>query len=103
MKYSVTVKSGYNTSRLRTGGLKVYTVKKELIDLGVTDAQFLMRNYVMERFLERISLSKYKDKSILKGGMLITAMVGLDARLTMGLDAAVKGVNATVKDVLRIF
>jgi len=34
------------------------------------DAQILMRNYMMERFLERISLSEYRDKFILKGGML---------------------------------
>ena len=47
------------------------------------DAQILMRNYMMERFLERISLSEYKDKFILKGGMLVAAMVGLDARATM--------------------
>ena len=43
------------------------------------DAQVLMRNYMMERFLERISLSEYRDKFILKGGMLVAAMVGLDA------------------------
>ncbi len=42
------------------------------------DAQILMRNYMMERFLERISLSEYRDKFILKGGMLVAAMVGLD-------------------------
>ena len=47
------------------------------------DAQILMRNYMMERFLERISLSEYRDKFILKGGMLVAAMVGLDARSTM--------------------
>lgn len=47
------------------------------------DAQILMRNYMMERFLERISLSEYWDKFILKGGMLVAAMVGLDARSTM--------------------
>ena len=51
------------------------------------DAQILMRNYMMERFLERISLSEYRDKFILKGGMLVAAMVGLDARSTMDLDA----------------
>ena len=51
------------------------------------DAQILMRNYMMERFLERISLSSYRDKFILKGGMLVAAMVGLDARSTMDLDA----------------
>ena len=37
------------------------------------DAQLLMRNYMMERFLERISLSEYRDKFILKGGMLVAA------------------------------
>ncbi len=60
------------------------------------DAQILMRNYMMERFLERISLSKYRDKFILKGGMLVAAMVGLDARSTMDLDATVKGGNVNV-------
>ena len=54
-----------------------------------TDAQILMRNYMMERFLERISLSEYRDKFILKGGMLVAAMVGLDARSTMDIDATV--------------
>ena len=54
---------------------------------NAADAQILMRNYMMERFLERISLSAYRDKFILKGGMLVAAMVGLDARSTMDLDA----------------
>ena len=63
------------------------------------DAQILMRNYMMERFLERISLSKYRDRFILKGGMLVAAMVGLDARSTMDLDATVKGINVNVNDV----
>ena len=63
------------------------------------DAQILMRNYMMERFLERISLSEYKNQFILKGGMLVAAMVGLDARATMDLDATIKGTNVSVKDV----
>lgn len=66
------------------------------------DAQLLMRNYMMERFLERISLSEYKDKFILKGGMLVAAMVGLDARSTMDLDATIKGANVTVEDMKNI-
>lgn len=66
------------------------------------DAQILMRNYMMERFLERISLSDYKDRFILKGGMLVAAMVGLDARSTMDLDATVKGANVSVEDVENI-
>ena len=59
----------------------------------------IMRNYMMERFLERISLSEYRDKFILKGGMLVAAMVGLDARSTMDLDATVKGANVNIEDI----
>ena len=66
------------------------------------DAQILMRNYMMERFLERISLSEYKNQFILKGGMLAAAMVGLDARATMDPDATIKGTNVSVEDVKMI-
>ena len=63
------------------------------------DAQILMRNYMMERFLERISLSEYRDKFILKGGMLVAAMIGLDARSTMDIDATVKGATVGIEEV----
>lgn len=66
------------------------------------DAQILMRNYMMERFLERISVSKYQDKFILKGGMLVAAMVGLDARATMDIDATIKGADVNVEAVENI-
>lgn len=72
---------------------------RNLSKKNAADAQILMRNYMMERFLERISLSSYQDKFILKGGMLVAAMVGLDARSTMDLDATVKGANVSVEDV----
>ncbi len=67
-----------------------------------TDAQILMRNYMMERFLERVSLSKYRDKFILKGGMLVAALVGVDVRATMDLDATIKGTDVNVEAVERI-
>ena len=63
------------------------------------DAQILMRNYMMERFLERISFSKYQDRFILKGGMLVAAMVGLDARATMDIDATIKGADVNVEAI----
>ena len=63
------------------------------------DAQILMWNYMIERFLERMSLSEYRDKIILKGGMLVAAMVGLDARSTMAIDATVKGATVGIEEV----
>ena len=57
---------------------------------NAADAQLLMRNYMMERFLERVSLSQFRENFILKGGMLVAAMVGLDTRSTMDIDATVR-------------
>lgn len=51
------------------------------------DARILIRIYMMERFLERVSVSPYKDKFIIKGGILITSMVGIAMRSTMDIDA----------------
>lgn len=53
-------------------------------------AQVIIRNYVMERFLERLSLSQYRNIMILKGGTLVATMVGLDNRSTMDVDATLK-------------
>ena len=66
------------------------------------DAQVLMRNYMMERFLERISVSEYRDKFILKGGMLVAAMIGLESRATMDIDGTIKGINVNVEDVEKL-
>lgn len=62
----------------------------------------LLRHYMMERFLERIYLSEYKDKFILKGGILVTAMIGLNARSTMDLDATLKDIDVNAEDVVQI-
>ncbi|WP_314874120.1 nucleotidyl transferase AbiEii/AbiGii toxin family protein [Stomatobaculum longum] len=69
---------------------------------NAADAQILMRNYMMERFLERISLSEYRDKFILKGGMLVSAMVGLASRSTMDIDTTVKGESIGIDEVEHI-
>lgn len=61
-------------------------------------ATTLIRNFVMERLLERISLSQYSDKLILKGGLLIASMVGLDNRATMDMDTTVRNYNLSTDD-----
>lgn len=66
------------------------------------DAQILLRNYMMERFLERVSLSAYQDKFILKGGMLVAAMVGIDARSTMDMDATIKATTLGIDQAKHI-
>ena len=62
-----------------------------------------MQNYMLERLLERISLSEYKPNFILKGGFLISAIVGLDTRATMDLDTTIKGYDLTIENLKQIF
>jgi len=52
--------------------------------------QILLTRFFMERFLERVSLSKYKRNFILKGGILISAIVGIEARATRDIDIKIK-------------
>lgn len=54
-------------------------------------AQAVLQNYMLERLLERIANSSCKDKFILKGGLLIASLVGIDSRTTMDMDATVMG------------
>lgn len=54
-------------------------------------AQAVLQNFMLERLLERIYLSDYRDNFILKGGMLISSLVGIENRTTMDMDATLKG------------
>ena len=65
-------------------------------------AQIIIRNYIMERFLERVSLSKYRSNLIFKGGLLVSSIVGLDNRSTMDIDTTLKNINLSECDVERI-
>ena len=72
-------------------------------------ATLVLQNYMLERFLERVSLSQYKNNYIIKGGFLIASMVGLDSRTTMDMDATVKGypvnketIQSMIEDIIAV-
>lgn len=65
-------------------------------------AQAMIRIFFMERFLERVSLSKYKDKFVLKGGMLVSSLIGINLRSTMDIDTTVKALPLTKENLERI-
>lgn len=66
------------------------------------DARTLMRIYMMERFLERLAQSEYRDNLIIKGGILVTAMIGVAHRSTMDIDTSMKNLNLSAEDALRV-
>ena len=66
------------------------------------DARTLMRIYMKERFLERLAQSEYRDNFIIKGGILVTAMIGVAHRSTMDIDTSIKNLNLSAEDALRV-
>ena len=53
----------------------------------------VLQNYMFERFLERLSKSKYNDKFIIKGGLLLSSIMGINVRTTMDIDADIAGMD----------
>ena len=65
--------------------------------------QLLMQHYLIERLLERISRSRWRDDVVVKGGMLISSLVGVDRRSTKDLDTTVRGFPLTHENAERAF
>lgn len=82
-----------------TSGTQLKDLIKNLARKNSADSQILLRSYITERFLERLSDSNYKNNFIIKGGMLISAMVGIKNRSTMDLDASIKGFSLNMDEL----
>ncbi len=55
-------------------------------------SQEVLQIYFFERFLERLSKSKYKNNFVIKGGFLISSLIGIENRTTMDMDTTIKGI-----------
>lgn len=64
---------------------------KKLASQNHVTALAVLKNFMMERLLDRISVSSYRDKFVLKGGMLISSLVGIHTRTTMDMDTTLQG------------
>ena len=73
-------------------------IKKLALENNV-DPIVLMRMYMIERFLERLSYSKYRKNFIIKGGILVASMVGITMRSTMDIDTTVQNLNLTKEQI----
>ena len=66
------------------------------------DARVLLRIYMMERILERVANSRYADDFIIKGGILVTSMVGVSMRSTMDIDTSIRNWNLTEEEARQV-
>lgn len=68
---------------------------------GLTQLELYQR-FMFERILERISVSKYNENFILKGGLLLSAMLGINSRSTRDMDISIKGIDVSQEKMLGI-
>jgi predicted nucleotidyltransferase component of viral defense system len=85
---------------------KAMQLKDKIKNLALKNhipAQAVLQNFMLERLLERISVSKYKETFVLKGGMLIASMVGISNRTTMDMDATLRDYPLSEANIREIF
>lgn len=81
---------------------KVKALIRNLSKQKDINAQILLKNYMLERILERIAASNYRENFVLKGGMLITALVGVDLRSTIDMDTTIKSISLSENSVRNV-
>lgn len=64
--------------------------------------KYIIQEFMFEALLKRISISKYKEKFIIKGGFLLSSIFGVNLRSTMDLDTTIKGIPLTRKNLEKI-
>ena len=71
-------------------------------DNNLTQLEVYQR-FMFERILERISVSRYRDNFILKGGLLLSAMLGIESRTTRDMDVTIKGIDVSKEKMVNVF
>lgn len=66
------------------------------------DFNTLLRLYMYDRFIERLSVSKYRDNFILKGGFYLSALFGVENRTTMDIDTAFRNANLNEETIIKM-
>lgn len=80
----------------------IESTAKELSRIKNVDYYELLQRFMFERILERISVSKYNNNFIIKGGLLLSAMFGIDNRSTKDMDATIKGLSIDKEEMINI-
>lgn len=78
------------------GLIRNFAIEKDI------SAQEVLQTYMFERLIERLSISQYRDNFILKGGLLISSIIGIEERTTMDMDTTIRGIAVTEKKLVSI-
>ena len=82
--------------------INIESIKGKIRNLSLKNklsSQEVLQMYFVERFLDRLSLSKYRSNFVIKGGFIISSLIGIENRTTMDVDATIKGIHLSEKEI----
>ena len=85
--------------------INIESIKAKIRNLAKNNnlsSQEVLQMFLFERFLERLSKSKYKSNFVIKGGFLVSAMIGVKNRTTMDMDSTIKGIPLNEDNLMKV-
>lgn len=85
--------------------INIESIKAKIRNLAKNNnlsSQEVLQMFLFERFLERLSKSKYKSNFVIKGGFLVSSMIGVKNRTTMDMDSTIKGLPLTEENITKV-
>lgn len=71
---------------------------RQLAKKDRTSTQVILEEYTLDDFVQRIAKSRFKNNLILKGGFLLSSLVGINNRTTEDIDTDITGRDLTLKE-----
>lgn len=85
--------------------INIESIKAKIRNLAKNNnlsSQEVLQMFLFERFLERLSESDYKSNFVIKGGFLVSSLIGINNRTTMDMDSTIKGIPLTEENITKV-
>ena len=85
--------------------INIESIKAKIRNLAKNNnlsSQEVLQMFLFERFLERLSKSDYKSNFVIKGGFLVSSLIGINNRTTMDMDSTIKGIPLTEENITKV-
>ena len=85
--------------------INIESIKAKIRNLAKNNnlsSQEVLQMFLFERFLERLSKSDYRSNFVIKGGFLVSSLIGINNRTTMDMDSTIKGIPLTEENITKV-
>ena len=85
--------------------INIESIKAKIRNLAKNNnlsSQEVLQMFLFESFLERLSKSEYRSNFVIKGGFLVSSLIGIINRTTMDMDSTIKGIPLTEENITKV-